>query len=89
MKAAAIKYALAVREYTQADVARECDVSRNSVHMVIHGNGRSQKIENRIAAITRVPLADLWPDWHGPQAKHRRRSGSLGRTAEALRAVLG
>lgn len=87
-KAAAIKYALAIRDYTQADVARECGVSRNTVHLVIHSLGRSRKIELRIAAITRQPLAELWPEWHGPQAMRRRRT-SITKTTAALRAAAG
>lgn len=86
-KAAAIKYALALRDYTQADVARECGVSRNTVHLVIHSRGRSKKIELRIAAITRLPLAELWPEWHGPKAGRRRHAANTAHSVAALRAA--
>lgn len=72
-RAARIKYALACSDYTQADLALELDRSRSAVSMVINGRGRSKRIELRIAAITRRPLAELWPQWHGPNAKARRR----------------
>lgn len=69
-----IKYALALRSYTQRDVARECDVEPSTVSMVINGRGRSRRVENRIAAITGVPLSELWPQWHGPAARRPRRA---------------
>lgn len=77
---AALKMAETPR--TQAELARECDVSAVMIHDVIHGNRRSARIENRIAAITRLPLAALWPKWYGPNApKRHRRALSAQRNA--------
>jgi|GEM_PF-1336874 len=88
--AARIKYALACSNYTQADLALELDRSRSAVSMVINGRGRSKRIELRIAAITRRPLAELWPQWHGPNAKPRRRRAlSTTQPTDAHRAAAG
>ncbi|MGN6229164.1 MAG: helix-turn-helix domain-containing protein [Dyella sp.] len=70
----------------QADVARQCDVVPTVVHDVIHGNRRSRKVELRIASITRLPLAELWPQWYGAHAKLRRRSNQA-HAASALSAA--
>jgi transcriptional regulator with XRE-family HTH domain len=70
---AKIKYELALRNYTQSDVAAECGVEATTVGAVIHGRSRSKKIEVRIASITHLPLAYMWPQWHGPDVKPRRR----------------
>jgi len=87
---ALIKYALALRGYTQTGVARECDVEATTVGAVIHGRSRSKKIEARIAAITGMALAELWPQWHSPSAKRSRRPVmSAMQVAELLRASAG
>lgn len=87
---AKIKYALALRDYQQTDVARECRVEPNTVSAVIHGRSRSKRIEMRIAAITGLALAELWPQWYGASAKRRRRpSLSPVQVADALRRVAG
>lgn len=87
---AKIKYELALHDYTQADVARECGIAPTTVGAVVHGRSRSRKVELRIAAITQKPLAELWPQWHGPDAHRRRRKPTTtSRAAETLRAVLG
>lgn len=83
-----IKYALALRGYKQTDVARECDVEPTTVGAVINGRSRSQRIERRIAAITGMPLAELWPQWHGPSARRSRRpTMSHAQVVESLRAA--
>jgi len=85
---AKIKCALMLRGYRQADVAGECGVENNTVWAVIHGRSRSRKIENRIAAITGISLADLWPQWHGQDAtRRRRRAIDVVKVAEALRTL--
>ena len=83
-----IKYAIALRGYTQLDIARECDVKASTVSMVVNGRSRSRKVEMRIAAVTGQPAATLWPEWHGPKAKRSRRPvASPSQIAEALRAL--
>lgn len=70
---AKIKIALIASGYTQRDIADQCDVQPTTVGAVIHGRSRSRKIENRIASLTGLPLAELWPAWHGKDAQRRRR----------------
>lgn len=88
MHPAHIKAALEIQDYSQTQVARDCGVERTTVGAVIHGRSRSRRIEMRIAAITQLPLAELWPQWYGAKAKARRRAASSF-TADALRAVMG
>lgn len=89
MHPAQIQAALKMSCYTQADIARECGVSRPTVHAVISGRGRSRQIERRIAAVTGLPLARLWPDWHGPQAEQVRRRRMSGPAIDAALRALG
>lgn len=84
-----IKYALALRRYTQRDIARDCSVEASTVSMVVNGRGRSRKVEMRIASVTGQALADLWPQWHGPKARSTRSGLSHAQVAEALRAIAG
>lgn len=71
--AAQIKIILISKGYTQRDIADQCDVAPSAVSMVVNSRGRSRKIENRIASLTGVPLAELWPAWHGKDAQRRHR----------------
>lgn len=75
MHPAQIKAALAMASppASQKEVALQCGVSPSLVYDVIHGNRRSTRVANRIAVITRLPLAELWPQWFGPNARRRRR----------------
>lgn len=88
-RVARLKYELAIRDYRQSDVARECSVEPTTVGAVIHGRSRSRKIETRIAAITRLPLAELWPQWYGEYASRRRRARAPAKSAESRHAVAG
>jgi lambda repressor-like predicted transcriptional regulator len=65
MHPAEIQAALRLNGFSQVDIARELDIKPNTVSMVINGRSRSEKIEKRIAEATRLPLAKLWPRWHG------------------------
>lgn len=87
MHPALIQAALKMQGVTQADIAAQCGrVSATAVYQVIQGNSRSKRIEMRIAAVTKLPLAELWPDWHGPKAKGR---FSTDHITAALRAAEG
>jgi hypothetical protein len=60
------------------------------VYQVIEGLARSKRIEQRIATATQLPLAELWPQWYGPNAKPRRRNTpSTAQITDALRALVG
>jgi hypothetical protein len=94
MRPVDIKYALATAEpepFTQTEVAISCGVSKSMVYDVIHSNRRNQRVANRIAVITGLPLAELWPQWYGPEAQRRRARNrpSPHLVAEALRAFVG
>lgn len=87
-QAARIKFALSLRNHTQVDIASQCDVKATTVGAVIHGRSRSKRIELHIASITGLTLAELWPQWYGPQAQRRRKPAlSSVQVAEALRAM--
>jgi lambda repressor-like predicted transcriptional regulator len=89
MHPAQIQAALKMRGTTQADVAAQCGgVSATAVYSVIHGRSRSKRIEMRIAAITGLPLAELWPAWHCPKAKRARSVLSTAQVAQALRVAV-
>jgi hypothetical protein len=84
-----IKYALALHGYKQVDVAVVCGVAANTVCAVIQGRSRSLQIERKIRDLTGVALEELWPQWHGPNAKRRRprRSLTSHQIADALQAA--
>lgn len=70
MHPALIKAILKMRNVTQAEIARQCgNKSPAIVYQVIEGITRSKRVEMRIAAITQLSLAELWPQWHGRGAK--------------------
>jgi len=88
MHPALIQAALKMRGVTQADIARACEVSGPMVHDVIHGNRRSQKVENRIAAASGFAPAELWPTWYDAKTNQRRRRAvSTAQVSALLRAV--
>lgn len=88
MHPAHIKAALEVRSTTQAAIAAQCQVTPTAVNDVVHGRKRSRRIEMRIAAITQLPLAELWPQWYGAKSKKRRRPAPSSFTADAIRAAM-
>lgn len=91
MQPSVIKALLKLRGVSQADIARQCGhCAPSQVYQVIEGIARSKKIEVRIATATRLPLAELWPQWYGPNAQPRsRRSIEKSEIADALRALAG
>lgn len=98
MEPLAIQFMLKANGYGMSDVAREFTTARKpadeptsitpvAVRMVIFGASRSARIERRIAAITGKPLAELWPQWYGPNRRRRRRKLSEASQQESLAAV--
>ena len=55
-------YALSLAGYTQAQLAREADVTPAAVNRVIHNTLDSYNIASCIAVALSVPLSKLWPD---------------------------
>lgn len=87
-----IRMALLAAGYTQANIARACSVEATTVSAVVNGRGRSKRIEERIALMTGLPLAELWPQWYGPEAAKRRlkrQRMSPSQITEVLRAMAG
>lgn len=56
-----IKASIRMRGTTPAAIADELNVSRSMVSHVIAGTARSARIADRIAQITGVSVAALWP----------------------------
>lgn len=83
MHAAEIQAALKLKGYSQADIARECDVKPSTVSMVINGRGRSAQVEQRIADITGYLKIDLWPSWYDAPAG-KRQYDLLGKDEQLL-----
>jgi lambda repressor-like predicted transcriptional regulator len=54
--------------FSASAISREFDVSHVSVVRVIQGASRSQRIEERIAEVTDIPLYRLWPQWYSAPA---------------------
>lgn len=88
MHPAAIQAELKMAGFSQADVAGAVGHKRPTVvWQVIHGRARSKRIEMAIAAATKRPLAELWPDWYGPLAKRRVRATPAERAAQIAQAL--
>lgn len=66
MHPAEIQLALKKLGTNQARIAEDCGVAATTVSAVIHGRGRSQQIERRIAEVTGIPEGQLWPHWYDP-----------------------
>jgi Ner family transcriptional regulator len=61
-----IKAALRKHGSSQAKVARKLNVAITSVHNVIHGACKSERIAKAIADIIGIDRAELWPGRYEP-----------------------
>jgi len=61
MHPADIKAAIEKAGSSQRAIALDCAVTPSTVAHLIHGRGVSAKVAEAIAAITRLPLHQLWP----------------------------
>ena len=59
---ARIKYELALRGITLADIAREANVGRSAVSSVSVGKSRSSRLEILIAGALNTTASDLFPE---------------------------
>lgn len=57
-----IKAALRKQGSSQTDIARRMHVTQTTVFLVIHGKATSRRVAKKIAEVTGVPIASLWPD---------------------------
>ena len=61
MKSADIQCALKKARTSQADIARQCQVSKVTVGYVVAGITTSRRIATAISTATGLPLDTLWP----------------------------
>jgi lambda repressor-like predicted transcriptional regulator len=57
-----IKASIRMAGTTPAIIADELGVSRTSMSQIIHGTGRSQRIEQRISEVIHKPVSSIWPN---------------------------
>lgn len=57
-----IKASIRMAGTTPAILADELGVSRTSLSQIIHGTGRSQRIEKKISEVIKTPINTIWPD---------------------------
>ncbi|MGB3749430.1 MAG: helix-turn-helix domain-containing protein [Rhodanobacter sp.] len=84
MHPAYIAAGLEMAGYSQAALARELKVSPQAVYTVVRGTGRNRRVEQRIAELTGLALAELWPQWHCDEPA---RGLPPSQIADALRAA--
>ena len=72
MKPLEIRIELLRKGHTSASVARELGLAQTTVNNVMHGWGWSSRVVKRIAAITGIPVAKLFPG--GSAAVNARRA---------------
>jgi putative transcriptional regulator len=73
-----IKAHLRIGGTTPAALATELGVSPMTVSQVIHGNGSSRRIAERIAQVLGKSVAEIWPQRYGANGK----AGLVRRTAK-------
>jgi lambda repressor-like predicted transcriptional regulator len=69
-----IRFAMMQAGVHQAEVARELDVSQNSVHLIIEGKAVSDRIRRKIAEKIGLDIARIWPSvylYGGPRKPGR------------------
>ena len=57
-----IQYALYLKGVSQTDIAKEADVKKSTVSLVIKGDRTSYNIASVISALLNVPLKNIWTD---------------------------
>jgi lambda repressor-like predicted transcriptional regulator len=77
MHAEEIKATIRMEGITPAMIAQELGVTQQTVSGVIHGKGKSQRIQKRISEVTGKSIEELWP----PQPLMRRTPEQMQRTA--------
>lgn len=77
MHAEEIKATIRMKGITPAVIAQELGVTQQTVSGVIHGKGKSRRIQKRISEVTGISIETLWP----PQPLMRRTSEQMQRSA--------
>lgn len=76
-----IQYALKRAGLTQADIARECRVSKVTVGYVVSGITTSRRVASAIANATGLPMETLWPGKYPAAAAMAPAAPALGDAA--------
>ncbi len=78
MQPAVIKASLELAGYSQATIAADLGLDKRSVYQVVHGLGRSAKVERRIARVIERTRHEIWPQWFDEKGNpiRRRRSSN-------------
>lgn len=63
-----IKAALRKQRSSQAKIARQLGVNQTTVHNVIYGGCKSERIAKAIADVIGVDRSVIWPDRYDPPA---------------------
>lgn len=66
MESADIQCALKKAHVTQADIARQLDVSPTTVNYVVTGKSTSRRIAGAISQATGLSIDTLWPGRYPP-----------------------
>lgn len=73
MHPAQIKAAIEMARSSMSLIAKAIGVAPQTVRSVVHGLGRSRRVEEAVSKVTGIPLETIWPKWHGDQRTPRRR----------------
>lgn len=92
MRPAEIKAALqlTIPPTRRGEIAKQYQVSAVTVHDVIHGRRRCEKIERALAAAIGAPLYNVFPQWYARgQPKRATTSATKGRESGAKASLEG
>jgi lambda repressor-like predicted transcriptional regulator len=64
MHPAVIKASLELAGCSQAAIAADLGLDKRSVYQVVHGLGRSARVEKRISRIIGRKRHEIWPQWY-------------------------
>lgn len=70
-----IKAELRKRRSSQTKIARALNVNQTSVHNVIYGGCKSERIAKAIADVIGVDRSELWPGRHDPPPERLAKAG--------------
>lgn len=74
-----IQAMLAIRNVTQAGIAREKNVSDNAVHLAIYGRLKSADLHDHIASNLSMTKEEIWPEMYPEHPVDRRKCRTLSK----------
>lgn len=78
-----IKIVMIEKEITGAEIARRAGVDRSSIHHVITGKCRSERLRQVIAEALGVTVDELWPEKPHKIQKYRKNTNTYERDNQA------